>query len=664
VSFWPANGALVVALIALPKRLSFSVLTVACAINIVINLFCNFGLNLSIAAALLNSFLSVILAVLMRNFCGAATDLSRFRRLATFVCLAIAAAAVEAVAAFAWASITLKLELSFSHWLWFTLGDAFGLIIGTPAVLLWVKNKRYVNFSGANLAERLFLLVMIIAITTISFLQNHSNLYIFIYPFVLMMAFRAGPTWVLASVLSVSIVAASLTVHGHGPLFAMAPSDSSLRQTVLQQFLISLFVCAVPVNNVLGDMGRSAQRLRRVHATARAAQSAAVAANLAKSQFLANVSHEIRTPLNGVLGMAQVLAAGNLSDVQRRHVDIIHSSGEVLLSILNDVLDFSKIEAGKVDLEATPFDLVKIVGDVQDAFSAVAESKNLDFVLRLEGGREHELRLGDPTRVRQIITNLVSNALKFTEVGEVRLSVAGLDDGVVISVRDTGIGIPADKLSKLFGQFEQVDASTTRRFGGTGLGLSICQELCRLMGGRIAVDSQLGTGSTFTVHLPLPKVGCPEAIVDPAPACELQATAASGELRVLAAEDNKTNQLVLTTLLQQMGVTPTIVENGALAVEAWRAGEFDLILMDMQMPVMDGLTAIRAIRDAERLSSRPRSPIIALTADVMSHHLEHYRLSGVDAVVAKPIQFVELARAIGSLLEPATDADEPTRISA
>jgi len=465
----------------------------------------------------------------------------------------------------------------------------------------------------------------------------------------------------LASVLSVSIVAASLTVHGHGPLFAMAPHDSRLLQSDLQQFLISLFVCAAPVNNALGDMGRSAQRLRRIHATARAAQSAAVAANRAKSQFIANVSHEIRTPLNGVLGMAQSLAAGDLSVQQRQRVDIIHSSGEVLLSILNDVLDFSKIEAGKLDLEATPFDLVKVVRDVEAAFSAVAETKGLKLGLQLDGARPGQLHMGDPTRVRQIISNLVSNALKFTEVGEVRLVVSCLDDGVVISVRDTGIGIPKDKLPKLFGQFEQVDASTTRRFGGTGLGLSICHELCRLMGGHIGVESEFGRGSTFTVYLPLARAGALEAAPSQAPVYDDNAVGGRhGELRVLAAEDNKINRLVLTTLLEQLGVAPTLVEDGALAVEAWRAGAFDLILMDMQMPVMDGLTAIRAIRAAEESSGRPRSPIIALTADVMSHHLEEYRLAGADGVVAKPIKFAELARAIQSMLDPEIDADAPT----
>jgi signal transduction histidine kinase/ActR/RegA family two-component response regulator len=505
----------------------------------------------------------------------------------------------------------------------------------------------------------------ILSMTVIAFLQTHSDLYIFIYPLFLLMAFRAGPTWVLGAVLTVSLVASALTVHGYGPLFSMAPSNQILKQSVLQQFLLSLFICAVPVNNALGDMGRSAQRLRRIHATAREARRAAVAANLAKSQFIANVSHEIRTPLNGVLGMAQILAADNLTATQRQRVDIIHSSDEVLLGILNDVLDFSKIEAGKLDLEATPFDPAKIAGDVQAAFSAVAKSKNLELVLRLEGARLGERRLGDPTRVRQIISNLVSNALKFTEVGEVRVLVSCLDEGVVISVRDTGIGIPQDKLPKLFGQFEQVDASTTRRFGGTGLGLSICHELCRQMGGRIDAESQFGTGSTFTVHLPLRRVSALEGPpVQAAPDPLDVAEATHGALRVLAAEDNKTNQLVLTTLLQQMGVTPTIVEDGAAAVDAWRVGQFDMILMDMQMPVMDGLTAVQAIRAAEALSSRPRSPIIALTADVMSHHLENYRRAGIDAVVAKPIQFAELATAMRSVIEPEIDAETPALMTA
>ncbi len=259
--------------------------------------------------------------------------------------------------------------------------------------------------------------------------------------------------------------------------------------------------------------------------------------------------------------------------------------------------------------------------------------------------------------MRQIVSNLVSNALKFTQAGEVGVVVGSGDGGVVISVRDSGIGIPEEKLPKLFGQFEQVDASTTRRFGGTGLGLSICHELCRLMGGRIVVESVFGSGSMFTVHLPLIKVEGPGATLGQAIALDAdEAPAPDGALRVLAAEDNKTNQLVLTALLEHMGVRPVLVENGARAVDTWRSAPFDLVLMDMQMPVMDGLTAIRAIRAAEALSSRPRSRIVALTADVMTHHLDEYRQAGVDAVVAKPIQFEELEQAIRASVRLETDA--------
>ncbi len=650
-------------MLVLPKRLGFLVLGLSCLINISIDIFSGFDLRAAIFTSVLNVALGVFLAILIRNFCGAATDLSRFRRLATFIGLATVAAALEAALGMAGAARQATQTVNFGFWLWWTLCDTLGLIISTPAVLLLVKHKRYTKFSNASFAERMLLFASIISITVAAFTQSLSGLSVFVYPLVILMAFRAGPTWVLGSVLTVSIVASALTVHGQGPLFSLAPSDGDLRQRLLQQFLLSLFLCAVPANNTLGDMGRAAQRLRRIHATAREARRAAVAANLAKSRFIANVSHEIRTPLNGVLGMAQILAADELSPSQRERVDIIHSSGEVLLGILNDVLDLSKIEAGKLDLEATPFDLVKVVRDVEAAFSAVAQTKGLTLGLHVEGRsddrRVGDLYMGDPSRIRQIVANLVSNALKFTPSGEVKIVVSCLDEGVVLSVRDTGIGIPEDKLSKLFGQFEQVDASTTRRFGGTGLGLSICRELCRLMGGRILVESEFGKGSTFTVHLPLQRASALEGPSSPAPVRPFgEIDAAGGDLRVLAAEDNKVNQLVLTVLLKEMGITPTVVEDGALAVEAWRAGAFDLILMDMQMPVMDGLTAVRAIRAAEAQTGRPRSPIIALTADVMSHHMEDYRRAGVDAIVAKPIQFGALAQAMRSLLEPGIDADE------
>ncbi len=390
------------------------------------------------------------------------------------------------------------------------------------------------------------------------------------------------------------------------------------------------------------SLDRSRSALRDAREAARRGAEAAEAANGAKSAFLATMSHEIRTPLNGVLGMAQAMAADRLSGVQRERLGVIHSSGEALLAILNDVLDLSKIEAGRLELEHVEFDLGEVARGAYSAFTALANKKGLSFALDIEGAKGRYL--GDPTRLRQVLYNLISNALKFTEEGEIRVS--GEFDGQILqlSVADTGVGIAPENLGKLFRKFDQLDSSTTRRFGGTGLGLSICRELAELMGGDIAVESRVGRGSRFTVRLPLPRIGAEKVAISlaapPEPAFDAVA------LKVLAAEDNSVNQLVLKTLLHQLGVEPTVVDNGLDAVEAWRGGDWDLILMDIQMPGMDGLTATAEIRAAEARTGRPRTPIIALTANAMSHQVEQYHACGMDGHVAKPIEAAALFEAL------------------
>ncbi len=369
------------------------------------------------------------------------------------------------------------------------------------------------------------------------------------------------------------------------------------------------------------------------------------------------MSHEIRTPLNGVLGMAQVMAAEALSPTQRERVQIIQKSGETLLAILNDVLDLAKIEAGKLELETAPFDAAELARGAHGAFGGIAEQKDLRFELTVEPEAKG-VYLGDGTRVRQILYNLVSNALKFTERGEVRVTIAAADPGLTIRVRDTGIGIPADRLDQLFEKFEQADASTTRRFGGTGLGLSICRDLVRLMNGTVSVESEVGRGSCFTATLPLPHVAEEAAVVrhEPAPHPAAEPMEA-GSLRVLAAEDNAVNQLVLRTMLQQVGIEPTIVGDGRAAVEAWEAGAWDIILMDVHMPVMDGVSATRAIRQREAAAGRAPTPILALTANAMSHQVAEYIASGMDGFVAKPIEISALFTAIETALADAEAAE-------
>jgi len=335
--------------------------------------------------------------------------------------------------------------------------------------------------------------------------------------------------------------------------------------------------------------------------------------------------------------------------VQKERLEVIRQSGEALLAILNDVLDLSKIEAGRFELESVEFDLAELMKGAHSAFTAIANRKGLSFDLTIEPATRG-VYLGDPTRVRQILYNLISNALKFTEHGEVRVIAARRGEALALTVSDTGVGIAEERLAALFEKFTQADASTTRRYGGTGLGLAICRELVHLMGGEIGAESKAGEGSSFTVTLPIAKVGEAAAPAFSSPPQAPPAEPGLLKIRVLAAEDNSVNQLVLKTLLHQIGVDPVVVENGAQAIEAWEKATWDVILMDMQMPVVDGLTATRRIREAEARSGRDRTPIVALTANAMAHQMQACLAAGMDGHVAKPIEAARLFEALEAAL--------------
>lgn len=380
----------------------------------------------------------------------------------------------------------------------------------------------------------------------------------------------------------------------------------------------------------------------------RAAVAEAEAANAAKSVFLASMSHEIRTPLNGVLGMAQAMAADDLSIAQRERLDLICESGEVLTTILNDVLDLSKVEAGKLELASAPFDLGEMLRSAVQPFKVLASERTLTLSLDIEPEAEGVYR-GDRARLRQVLTNLISNAVKFTDAGTIWVSLRREGPFMHFAVADSGPGIAPDQIGKLFAKFAQLDASSTRRHGGTGLGLAISRELCTLMGGEIGVESRLGRGSIFTVVLPLERLG--EVVEAPVNAAAAAEPADFPPLRVLAAEDNRINQIVLSTLLGQIGVTPSMVGDGAAAVAAWEAQTWDVILMDIHMPVLDGVEAVKQIRAAEARTGRPRTPVIALTANAMTHQVEALLAAGMDRHVAKPIDAAVLFNAIESVLE-------------
>jgi signal transduction histidine kinase/CheY-like chemotaxis protein len=405
-------------------------------------------------------------------------------------------------------------------------------------------------------------------------------------------------------------------------------------------------------NDLLRQLDANHRELHETLADLTLARDAADAANIAKSRFLANMSHEIRTPLNGVLAMAEVMARDKLAGVQRERLAVVRQSGEQLLSVLNDVLDLSKIEAGKLELEVQDFDLERVAQSVGDGFAAVADAKHLAFRVEVAPEARGAWR-GDGDRLRQILSNLVSNALKFTPSGEVtarfELADAG---GIRLAVTDTGIGIPADKIGALFEKFTQADSSTTRRYGGTGLGLAICRELAHLMHGSISVVSKEGEGSTFFAELPLERGAAGLA----APAPDVAAEMEQRSIRLLAAEDNPVNQKVLQAIVEPMDVDLEIVADGRSAVEAWRNGDYDVILMDIQMPLMDGIAATREIRAAEAAEDRRRTPILALTANALVHQIEEYLAAGMDGHIAKPIEIAKLYEAVNRALVAAPQA--------
>jgi signal transduction histidine kinase/ActR/RegA family two-component response regulator len=368
-------------------------------------------------------------------------------------------------------------------------------------------------------------------------------------------------------------------------------------------------------------------------------ERAAEAANRAKSQFLATMSHELRTPLNGVLGMAQALSGDQLTAVQRERVSIIRRSSESLLAVLNDLLDLSKIEASSLELELVEFDLEPLVQGVAAAYEPAAAKKQLRFACEVEPEARARY-LGDSARIRRILYSLVDNAVKFTEAGGVTVRVHRdrETNRVIFSVIDTGIGISEEHLTHLFECFFQAEATLTRRYSGTGVGLAICRDLAALMGGAVEAASQPGKGSVFTVTLPLQRMSdCQPAASEP----EAEEVPA-GDIRVLAAEDNPTNQLVLKALLAAAGIEPTIVADGREAVSAWERQGWDVILMDIQMPEMNGVEATQAIRRREQESGRPRTPILAVTANAMTHQLAEYEAAGMDATVPKPIDAATL----------------------
>ena len=393
----------------------------------------------------------------------------------------------------------------------------------------------------------------------------------------------------------------------------------------------------VTVCNDITDLKRDAEALSE-------ARDAAEAANVAKSQFLANMSHEIRTPLNGVIGLSQALAKTDLTAEQREMLDLMQASGKTLQTLLSDILDLARVESGKLELTEDAFELATVVREAAQLYAENAREKHLDFHVDIDLEDDVWI-LGDAVRLKQVLTNLISNAVKFTSKGFVGLIVqrgADRDGSPVLrfTVEDSGIGFDAATRARLFSRFEQADGGITRKFGGSGLGLSICRQLAEMMGGDLGCESEPGGGAAFILTLPLRQTQAPSR-KESAPA-QPAVVEQARTIRVLVADDHPTNRRVIELILAQTPTQIVIAENGAQALESFRADTFDLVLMDMQMPVMDGLTATQEIRLHEATMGLDRTPIVMLTANAMPEHVAAGRAAGADHHLAKPFNAAEL----------------------
>jgi signal transduction histidine kinase/HPt (histidine-containing phosphotransfer) domain-containing protein len=563
--------------------------------------------------------------------------LSRFRLV--IVCLLVPVVSTAGGAGF----LALSGAHFFRAWKMWYLSDASGLLIVVPLLLSWTDPTLDRSHRPA---VQTVLIAGLVAVVGLVIFNNPVPWLYLVFPFLLLATFSGRLLGATTATAALTVVAIPNTLAGHGPIAAYAGADAMLKLQLLQLYLAVVLLSTLPVAAILEQREKLMMQLRESTKTAQEAARA-------KAEFMAVMSHEIRTPMTAVLGMAELLLHDDLSEKSREYVAAIQSSGRHLLALINDILDFSRAEARKLNPETIDFDLRELLEQVRALLAPQAAERGLE--LRFEHDALSPLVLrGDPTRLQQVLVNLVGNGLKFTPRGSVTVTVRqhvaqNRQDWFRFEVRDTGIGIPEDKQGILFNAFSQMDTSTTRKYGGSGLGLAISSKLVEAMGGEIGVESRPSEGSLFWFELPLePGITTPQET-------EQRVLVASPPRFVLLVDDVELNRVLIIDMLRSYGHEVIAAENGQEAVLAAAREPFDVVLMDVQMPVMDGVEATRQIR---RLPPPAGAvPILALSASVIPEERNRCLAAGMNGILAKPIDWPQLFAALAKYGPPQERAE-------
>ena len=652
-ALWLANGLLAAGFVLLPLASAVRLGIVCAALSLGVNFATGAPLDAAPVFTSLNVFEAVVAALLVHRLFGAQKRISGLPDLMRLAFLAVAPAA-GLTALLAGASLgfmgrpfeTIALN-------WFT-AHALGMMITLPAVLILFDRRGHREFRRSP-TEELLVYAGVSAISLGAYLPSTFPTPLLVTPIMVVAAFRLGPRGAALSAVIMAVFSTLMVTLG--PQSGIASLWTQTQRIHNLQFVIAAaFFTSLSVALIISEQARVRRLLAMRTRAARNAQGRAQAAGAAKGEFLATMSHEIRTPMNSILGFTQtLLRRDDLPTEARRQVDLIHRAGGSLLAVVNDILDFSKLEAGEVELAPEPRASSTVARDAVDIIAPSAVAKGLSLQLDLQGSVEDAVEI-DELRLRQILLNLLSNAVKFTETGDVslRLVARDLGDDVLLrfEVRDTGVGIPRERMHRLFQRFSQVDSSASRAFGGSGLGLAICKGLVEAMGGLIGVRSTPGVGSTFWFEITAPRAEIIAGDSDEGEAADLSA------LRVLLVDDHPMNRDLGATVLNLLGCEVTLAADGAEAVALVGQAPFDAILMDIHMPVMDGLEATRAIRALSGAAGQ--TPIIAMSADVLPETVQRCRQAGMTDAVGKPIRIEvlheALARALSAGDEPEADS--------